>query len=122
MLDRWSGKIRFEGHVTTCVEAESLLRNQGEPTGIGGPSFSCERAATPTEKSICSDPDLWPKDRAISAMYFWIRDNAETALAEGVLSVQRAWLKARNDCGRDLRCLNEVYDQRLQELKPIVLN
>lgn len=122
MLEPWKQKIRNEGPLATCVAAENLLRSHGEPTGIDGPSFSCSKAGTVTEKAICSDPDLWPKDRAISAIYFWIRDNAERTVADGVRSVQRAWLSARDDCGGDLRCLNQVYDQRLQEMKSIALN
>lgn len=38
-----------------------------------------------------------------------------------LLEVQRRWLKDRNDCGGDARCLNAVYDQRLNELRAIEL-
>ena len=88
-----------------CIEIEASLRRQGLETGIDGPSFDCGKAFTPTERVLCADKDLWAKD-----------------LRRAMLIVQRKWLAVRNRCAADLRCLNNVYDQRLQELKLIKID
>lgn len=121
MLDQWTAEIRSKGIVMICVEAEQLLRGQGLATGIQGPSFDCAKAGTPTERTMCADLNLWPKDRAMNSIYFWIRDNVAADVRKGILAVQRHWLAARNDCGADRECLNSVYDQRLEELKMVVI-
>ncbi|RWJ74662.1 MAG: hypothetical protein EOR35_31395 [Mesorhizobium sp.] len=121
LLDQWAAQIEPKGLVMLCVEAEENLRSQGLHTGIDGPSFDCAKAATPTERAMCADQNLWPKDRAMNSIYFWIRNNVETDLRKQILAVQRSWLAIRNDCGGDRQCLNSVYDQRLQELKLIVI-
>ena len=121
LLDQRAAQIPTKGLVMLCVEAEENLRSQGLPTGVTGPSFDCAKAATPTERAMCADQNIWPKDRAMNSIYGWIRNNVETDLRKGILAVQRSWLAIRNDGGGDRQCLNSVYDQRLQELKLVVI-
>ncbi|PSJ52100.1 hypothetical protein C7I84_26840 [Mesorhizobium ephedrae] len=120
LLDQWVGEIRSRGLVVVCVEAEQFLRDQGLETGVDGPSFDCAKAETPTERTMCADQKLWAKDRAMNSIYFWIRDNVQADVRKGILAVQRHWL-AVNDCGTDRGCLNSVYEQRLEELKLVVI-
>ncbi|MBB4349288.1 uncharacterized protein GGE35_002944 [Rhizobium cellulosilyticum] len=49
------------------------------------------------------------------------RNNVEKSVCKRLPEVQRSWLKDRNDCGGHARCLNAVYEQRLNELKAIDL-
>ncbi|GLS35733.1 hypothetical protein GCM10010869_13220 [Mesorhizobium tianshanense] len=121
LLDQWAAQIEPRGPVVLCVEVEENLRSQGLPTGIHGPSFDCAKAATPAERTMCADQNLWAKDRAMNAIYFWIRNNVEADLRKRILAVQRGWLAIRNNCDADSQCLNSVYDQRLQELKLVVI-
>ncbi|HWK15284.1 MAG TPA: hypothetical protein VNS02_12870 [Rhizobiaceae bacterium] len=121
LLDPWASEIKSRGLVMVCVEAEQLLRKQGLETGVDGPSFDCAKAGTPTERTMCADQNLWAKDRAMNSIYFWIRDNVQADIRKGILAVQRHWLAVRNDCGADRSCLNSVYDQRLEELKVVVI-
>ncbi|MGI6852064.1 hypothetical protein [Mesorhizobium sp. 1B3] len=121
LLDQRAAQIPTKGLAVLCVEAEEDLRSQGLPTGIHGPSFDCVKAATPTERAMCADQNIWSKDRAMNSIYGWIRSNVKADLRKGILAVQRSWLAIRNDCGGDRQCLNSVYDQRLQELKLVVI-
>ncbi|MOA70374.1 hypothetical protein D3C78_1992040 [compost metagenome] len=57
----------------------------------------------------------------MNSIYMWVRNNVEKSVRKRLLEVQRRWLKDRNDCGGDARCLNAVYDQRLNELREIEL-
>lgn len=121
LLETLKSRINEEGVLLVCIETEARLRKQGQRTGISGPNFECGAAATPTELAICRDPTLWAKDRAIGAIYVWVRDNVEKAVRRRLLAVQREWLKHRNQCGGDVQCLTEIYDQRLSELRAIDL-
>lgn len=120
-FDFVKSRIEADGTLPLCLEAEADLRAQGQPTGIDGPSFDCGQASTPTETAICGDRDLWPKDRAMTAIYFWVREHADAPTRKSVLEAQRAWLKARNACGGDASCLRHVYDTRFSKLKGIEL-
>jgi uncharacterized protein len=88
---------------------------------VGGPSFSCSAATTPAELSLCRQPELWSKDRAMNSIYLWVRTNVENSVRKRLLEMQRSWLKDRNDCDGDVKCLNSVYDQRFSELRTIDL-
>ncbi|MBX3569328.1 MAG: hypothetical protein KF914_14810 [Rhizobiaceae bacterium] len=122
MLDRVKLEIISKGALLLCLDTQSHLRRQGQPTGINSPSFNCSQASTLTEHAICSDENLWAKDRAVNAIYFWIRSNVESSLRQRILAVQRKWLGERNACGGDFRCLNEVYDARIDDVKLIDVN
>lgn len=121
LLDQVKSGLTKKGALLLCIETEAQLRQQGQDTGVSGPSFSCAAAATPTELSLCRQPELWAKDRAMNSIYMWVRNNVDKSVRKRLLEVQRSWLKDRNDCGGDARCLNAVYDQRLNELKAIDL-
>jgi hypothetical protein len=121
LLDEVKAELNKKGALILCIETEAHLRGQGLKTGIDGPSFSCTAAATPTEVSLCRQTELWSKDRAMNSIYMWVRNNVEKNVRKRLLEVQRRWLKDRNNCGGDARCLNAVYDQRLDELRTIDL-
>lgn len=113
MLDRVKSEIGSKGALTLCLETEANVRKQGLPTGINGPSFECSAASSPTESALCSNEALWAKDRATSAIYFYIHSYQDAALRKKVLANQRDWLKLRNECGANKTCLTQIYDQRL---------
>ncbi|NKL79092.1 hypothetical protein [Rhizobium leguminosarum] len=121
LLDEVNSDLAKKGALLLCIETEAHLRGQGQLTGVDGPSFSCAAAATSTELSLCRQPELWSKDRAMNSIYMWIRNNVEKSVRKRLLEVQRRWLRDRNDCGGDASCLNAVYDQRLNELRAIDL-
>lgn len=121
MLEEAKAEINTKGPLLVCMQTEAHLRNQGLPTGIYGPSYACSKATTPSELAMCDDESIWAKDRAMNSIYFWIRGNVEPELRKRILGAQRNWLAERNNCGAHKECLNSVYDQRLQELKTIVI-
>lgn len=121
MLEEAKTGINAKGPLLVCIQTEAHLRSQGLPTGIHGPSYACSKATTATELAMCDDKSIWAKDRAMNSIYFWIRGNVEPDLRRRILTAQRNWLAERNNCGAYKECLNSVYDQRLQELKTIVI-
>jgi hypothetical protein len=106
------------GTLMQCLRLERELRAQGVATGISGPSFDCSIAPW---SAICKDQNLWAKDRAMNTIYFFIRKNMSPARRKQLLAVQRQWLKSRDNCGTDLICLNDSYDQRLDNFRKLEL-
>jgi hypothetical protein len=112
-------EINSKGALLHCIDVEADLRRQGLSTGIDSPSFSCSAASSPTERAICADETLWAKDRAISAIYLYARKDNNDEIRKRLLTVQREWLGVGNNCGANTNCLNQIYDQRLRELREI---
>lgn len=119
MLRKAKVELNTTGPLTVCLRTEAHLRQQGLPTGIDGPSFDCRKATTPTEKALCQDPRLWAKDRAMNAIYFFIRSYNNAKVHKALLANQRDWLKERNSCGGNTTCLNQSYHNRFQLMKAI---
>jgi hypothetical protein len=63
------------GSLLHCLSLEAVLRSQGVSTGIDGPSFACSAASSPPLNAICADRGLWAKDRAMSAIFIYVRKN-----------------------------------------------
>jgi hypothetical protein len=118
-LDHMKHEINSKGALLHCIDVEADLRKQGLSTGIDSPSFSCSAASSPTERAICADETLWAKDRAISAIYLHTRKYNNDEIRKRLLAVQREWLGVRNSCGANTNCLNQIYAQRLRELRGI---
>ena len=84
------------------------------PCAAGAASFDCAKAATRTEKAICTDAELSALDEHLGRFYFAARDRlAENASC--VASDQRDWIRRRNACA-DGACLKKTYLERLAEL------
>jgi uncharacterized protein len=56
---------------------------------------------------------------ALSAIFFYVRRTDNLVARKRLLEIQREWLAFRNTCGADNACLNQVYDQRLHDLREI---
>lgn len=88
------------------------------------PSFSCSKAKTPSEKTICSDYDLSSYDRSINNAWKEAKDSAvsldDKELTEKLLSTQKEWLNKRNACGDDKVCLKNNMVVRLQEISSMI--
>ncbi len=81
-----------------------------------GASFDCERAAAPDEKAICADRFLNDEDvRMVD--YLDVLGALQLMGANGAMrDDQRDWLKMRQSCGADRKCLAEAYRGRIDKL------
>lgn len=71
-------------------------------------SFDCVKAASPAERTICSDPVLAGWDRSVKRAY------DET---DGDVGEQRAWLTERDKCGTNRACLQGAMSLRVTNLR-----
>jgi uncharacterized protein YecT (DUF1311 family) len=80
---------------------------------FSGPSFSCEKAQSSTERAICDSDVLRIFDAQISRGFAQLLPNERQA----ALSEQRAWLHSRDkSCGGDQDCLAEMMRTHLRSL------
>ena len=80
-------------------------------------SFDCSKAASVTEKAICSDAELSKLDEAMSAVYAKVY-----AVNPDVKANQRDWVKSTKQCAdlpNVVNCLKESYKNRLSGLNQL---
>jgi uncharacterized protein len=87
-------------------------------------SFDCAKAASETEKAICSVPALSVLDEAVAQTFTELRDNFSTAgdgakdpTLAAFIATQRDWLRDRNQCRTDIDCLTRQHEHRLASLQ-----
>lgn len=87
-------------------------------------SFDCAQAKAAIEVEICKDPVLSEADGVMGRLYSQARTSAFRSGPSNQLSLQRAWLKKRQDCltpeiiaARTVQaCMKSRYDDRNREL------
>lgn len=82
-------------------------------------SFSCEKAETQLEHTICDDFDLNAADAELGDIYQDLLKTLRKTDAEQVRQFQRRWLETReNNCDiKNAACLTAQYKQRIAALK-----
>ncbi|MGR3541049.1 MAG: hypothetical protein ACU0BS_06435 [Hasllibacter sp.] len=76
------------------------------------PSWCGAARLNPAETTVCADPVLQDKDRALQGLY----DALPAASAER--DRQADWLRGRRDaCGWDVLCIEWAYGDRIAELR-----
>lgn len=73
-------------------------------------SFDCDKAASKTEKMICSDSDLSNQDSKLGQLY------RQLERTDKLKASQRQWMKERNLCA-DSQCLRGRYQLRIAEFE-----
>ncbi|XTI72221.1 pesticin C-terminus-like muramidase [Acidithiobacillus sp. AC3] len=88
----------------------------------GVSAMDCSKARTPTEKTICGDPELEKMDRQLNRDYRSFLDEYQKkgnhdCLLEDETAKQKAWLKERDACGTDVNCIKFAYADRSNLLR-----
>ena len=76
-------------------------------------SFDCAKAASNTEKLICSNPELSKLDEQLGASYKKALENSEDK--DATKKTQVEWLKQQRAC-KDTDCLKQAYQTRINVL------
>lgn len=84
------------------------------------PSFDCHTNWGVAEQTICANPDIASLDTQMSDLYFSISNDSTGRYYRRLKRDQRAWLRDRDDCGANVRCLRMIYRARIQELSDIL--
>ncbi|MEY2343018.1 lysozyme inhibitor LprI family protein [Acidithiobacillus sp. IBUN Pt1247-S3] len=78
----------------------------------------CRMARTPTEKVVCSNPQLQMWDRTMAESYHqaFARSKPNSAGRAELIADQRKWLKSLDACKADAACLERAYRLRARTL------
>ena len=96
------------------IAATVLLALPSLWSAASAASFDCAKAATPTEKRICSDATLSRLDEQLDDAYRTAQRRTESRTA--LRDAQRRWLASRRDACTDAACLRAAYEVRIAEL------
>lgn len=80
-------------------------------------SFDCKVDRGRTEQAICGDAQLREMDQRMANLYFSIQADNTGRRHRRLKHDQGEWLKERNDCGANVRCLRRAYAERIRELE-----
>ncbi|WP_308387744.1 lysozyme inhibitor LprI family protein [Acidithiobacillus sp. AMEEHan] len=85
----------------------------------GKPSFSCAKATTSAERSICADAVLSKKDSELALDYESALDRILPCdpKRQELVHAQRQWLKSLAKCNGRKDCLLQRYEQRIHALE-----
>lgn len=85
--------------------------------GQGATGFSCRGGnLSETEDAICGDTELSRLDSEMTDVYARKLDRARGAERTDLEDDQREWLRRRNRCASDRRCIRTAYNDRLDQL------
>ncbi|WP_148662097.1 lysozyme inhibitor LprI family protein [Paraburkholderia phytofirmans] len=81
-------------------------------------SFDCAKASNNTEREICSSRELSGFDRSISDAYMRLLNQTQDAGENEkiIADDQHKWIKKRNTCNSDKKCILSLMKFRLQFL------
>ncbi|WP_454753482.1 lysozyme inhibitor LprI family protein [Cupriavidus necator] len=82
-------------------------------------SFDCGKARLPDEIAICADRALNDKNVELSTKYKLLSGLFAMGVRGDMQDKQRAWLKQRRQCGRNVECLKHRYNERIAELDKV---
>ena len=83
-------------------------------------SFDCNRARTATEHAVCADRGLNDQDVRMSQLYDIVRRLVPMGTRGAIMDDQTRWLRERNRCGGDRRCLATAYSRRIGQLNRVL--
>lgn len=83
-------------------------------------SFDCGKARTPDEKTICADRALNDQDVRMAQLYQITQRLVPMGSRDAIKDRQTVWLRERNRCRGERRCLSRAYDQRIGELDQVM--
>ena len=91
------------------------LDKRGEPYPETATSFDCKKATNRVEKMICGDRILAMEDGSMGESFWFLKLDLTAAQMNAVLNSQRAWIARRDSCA-DRQCVEQAYEDRLNEL------
>jgi uncharacterized protein len=82
--------------------------------------IDCAKAATPNEKTICSDPTLIQADARMDTLYNISLHFVGMGTRGDLEDQQPLWIRQRQACGRDKTCIRAAYKKRTAIFEAII--
>jgi uncharacterized protein YecT (DUF1311 family) len=114
-IDLDSNKLAMSWHEQTVLILSRVMKYT-KPVA----SFDCTKAGTNVEKAICNSVGLAAYDKSLSQTYkharnYYRTQNDSEAVKE-LRGSQKAWLKQRDNCGADAKCLENAMSRRIGDI------
>lgn len=87
------------------------------PLSAQAQSFNCRYARSADEVAICQSDRLSALDQRMARLYSRVRNSLYGAERRELEARQREWLQQRHECGSDIECIADIYQQRIGELQ-----
>ncbi len=100
-----------------ATSVTTMSTGSNAPMGPSKPSFDCRAHYGDAEVTICNKPELSLLDNELDQIYTRALRTVPEAKRNALVSEQRNWLKARDDCATRADCLAEKYEGQIQKLK-----
>ena len=117
-LKRPAEESKVKEHAATKPPEKDLdgSREPPETVNVRLPSW-CGRASTATERAICRTPSLARLDVRMSELFAAERNRRSGYSRDLLVEDQRNWLRTRDKCGGEVRCMERLYARRIEELR-----
>ncbi|MCX7084196.1 MAG: hypothetical protein NTY69_01510 [Methylococcales bacterium] len=96
----------------------SLIDNNKSITKLTGPSFDCNNATKPTDKTICTSRDLAGLDLENMTLYKKAKLTNPTKTHE----IWRESIKYKYACGTEVECINHIYKKTIKLYNCVINN
>lgn len=113
--DRWVALTDADTLALHYDNQVLLILKRRPATAAPRASFACARAGTATEKAICASHTLAGWDRSVAAAYEQALERRPDD-ATRIQPEQQEWLRKRNACGADTKCLQDQMVERVSML------
>jgi len=80
----------------------------------------CAKAATATEKTVCSDYGLGQAEARMASLYQWATSFVAMGQRGSLQDEQAAFIKKRENCGTDAKCIRDAYRARIETLETVM--
>ena len=102
-------------HLALFVATYSIVAHASSP-------IDCEKADTPTERTICSTPSLLQADARMTAYFDIATQFVGMGVRGNLIESQRTFLSVRNRCGTDKACILAAYTKQTAPLETVIAN
>lgn len=82
--------------------------------------IDCVKAATPNEKTICSDPTLIQADARMDTLYNISLHFVAMGTRGDLQDQQPVWIRQREACGTSKPCIRAAYKKRTAVFETII--
>jgi uncharacterized protein len=106
-----------------CQLAVLMVLASAFPAAAGDYSpLNCAKATTATEKTICSSYSLGQAEARMASLYQWATSFVAMGQRGAIQDAQSAFIKKREGCGSNAKCIGDVYTARIEQLEAVMDN
>jgi uncharacterized protein len=78
--------------------------------------LNCAKAVITAEKTICANYDLGQSEARLATLYGLLTSLVAMGQRGDIIDAQQKWIKVRNACAGDVKCLAQAYQSRIGNL------